>query len=193
MARKGNIIIISGPSQVGKDAVVKELLKHPDLNLARVITVTTREQRPEEREGIDHFFVDDAEFDRRIAAGELVEWAPVRNRKFGTPRDQVEAALAAGKNVLLKIDIRGTEQVMHKYRQAKRIFIEPDSLDIIWQRMLDKGFPEEQLKVRWAEAMEELKAAHDYDYTVVNRNGKLEETVEETIAIIKRIIQEGAR
>ncbi len=186
---RGKIIIISGPSQVGKDAIVCELLKHPDLNLARIITVTTREQRPEEREGIDHFFVSSEEFDHRIARGDFVEWAPVRNRKFGTPRDQVEAARAAGKNVLLKIDIRGAEQVIKKYPEAVRIFIEPDSLDIIWQRMLDKGFPEEQLKVRWAEAMEELKAAHDYDYTVINRNGYLQNAVNETIAIIKQITQ----
>ena len=186
---RGKIIIISGPSQVGKDAIVCELLKHPDLNLARIITITTREQRPEEREGIDHFFVSSEEFDRRIARGDFVEWAPVRNRKFGTPRDQVEDARNAGKNVLLKIDIRGAEQVIKKYPDAVRIFIEPDSLDIIWQRMLDKGFPEEQLKVRWAEAMEELKAAHDYDYTVINRNGHLEKAVEETVQLIKQVTQ----
>ena len=185
---KGKIIIISGPSQVGKDAIVKKLLTHPELNLARIITVTTREQRPEEQEGIDHYFVESAEFDRRIARGDFVEWAPVRNRKFGTPCNQVEAALQGGKNVLLKIDIRGAEQVMRRYPEAKRIFIEPDSLDIIWQRMLDKGFPEEQLKVRWQEAMDELKAAHDYDYTVINRNGKLDEAVGETVRIIKQVI-----
>jgi len=183
----GKIIIISGPSQVGKDTIVAELLKKPALNLARVITMTTREKRPEETDGADHFFVSDAEFDRRIASGELLEWAPVRNRKFGTPRDQVERRLAEHKNILLKIDIRGAVQVMKHYPNAVRIFIEPESLDAIWQRMVQKGFPEEQLNVRWKEAMEELKAAPEYDYKVVNREGKVTEAVEEVAEIIKKV------
>ncbi|MFA4873192.1 MAG: guanylate kinase [Patescibacteria group bacterium] len=187
----GRIIIISGPSQVGKDAVVKELLKRPALNLARIITVTTREQRPEEVDGIDHYFVDNKEFDARVARGEFLEWAPVRNRKFATPRQAVETALRGGRNVLLKIDVRGAEQVMDMYADAVRIFIEPDSLESIRRRMVEKGFSDEQLNVRWHEAMEELKAAHDYDYRVVNREGKLNETVEKITEVILHLPPKG--
>ncbi|MEW6610744.1 MAG: guanylate kinase [Patescibacteria group bacterium] len=181
------IIILSGPSQVGKDAVVKELLKKPALNLTQVITVTTREQRPEEVDRVDHYFVDDKEFNARIARGEFLEWAPVRNRKFATPRQAVEEALAQGRNVLLKIDVRGAKQVMHHYPNAVRIFIEPDSLDSIRRRMVEKGFSDEQLDIRWREAMDELKAAHAYEYRVVNREGRLDETVEEIAAIIQKL------
>jgi len=159
----------------------------PALNLARVITMTTREKRPEETEGRDHFFVSDEAFDAKITSGALLEWAPVRNRKFGTPRNQVEQALGDGTNVLLKIDVRGAAQVMKHYPNAVRIFIEPESLDAIWRRMVQKGFPEEQLNVRWKEAMEELKAAPEYDYKIVNREGKVTETVEEVAEIIKKV------
>jgi guanylate kinase len=183
----GRIIIISGPSQVGKDTIVAELVKKPELNLGRVITVTTREKRPEEQEGRDHFFVSNEEFDKKIQSDALIEWAPVRNRKFGTPRDQVEKRLAENKNVLLKIDIRGAAQVIKQYPDAVRIFIEPESLDAIWQRMVQKGFPEEQLNIRWKEAMDELKAAPDYDYKVVNREGKVAEAVEEVARVIKNL------
>jgi len=187
----GSIIIISGPSQVGKDAVVKELSRMPTLNLARIITVTTREQRPEEVDGVDHYFVNDKEFDARVARGEFLEWAPVRNRKFATPRRAVEEALTKGRNVLLKIDVRGAKQVIGRYADAVRIFIEPDGLESIRRRMVEKGFSDEQLDVRWREAMDELKAAHDYDYRVVNNEGKLSETVEKIAEVILHLPLKG--
>ena len=183
----GRIIIISGPSQVGKDAVGKRLLRRRSLRLYKVVTYTTREKRPEEKAGRDHFFITPSKFKELIKQGKLLEWAPVRDRLFGTPKQAVAQALKEGKNVLLKIDVRGAKQVLKVYPKAVTIFIKPDKLSSIKRRMREKGFSPQQLKVRWQEAMAELKAAEKYDYQVINREGKLNETVSQIAAIIKRL------
>jgi guanylate kinase len=188
MKKKGKIIIISGPSQVGKDAVVRKLVRMPELKLHKVITYTTRERRMEEKMGVDHLFIKEEEFKKMIEEDVFLEWAPVRAMFFGTPKDKVREMLDNGENVLLKIDVRGAKQVLEKYPEAVTIFIMPDSLENLRKRMEAKGFSEEQLAIRWQEAMEEIKVAEGYQYRVVNYEGRLNETIESVGKIIKKEI-----
>ncbi len=188
MPHSTNLIIISGPSQVGKDAVVNRLLeKGAALNLVKAITYTSREQRPEEKEGIDHHFVTSEKFQELIKQDFFLEWAPVREKYFGTPKQAVLDLLAQGKNVILKIDVRGARQIKEKFSQVVTIFIMPDSLDNLKARMEKKGFSPEQMKIRWQEAMNEIEAAKDYNYKVINEEGKLEQTVDQVVDILNKI------
>ena len=186
MPRSAKLIIISGPSQVGKDVVVQGLLKNKELNLVMAVTCTSREKRPEEVEGVNHHFVSPEEFQKLIKQDFFLEWAPVRDRYFGTPRQQVLNLLAQGKNVILKIDVRGAKQVKERFPEALTIFIMPDSLDNLKARMIKKGFSEEQMKIRWQETLNEIEGSKEYDYRVINEEGKLEQTVSRVIDIIKK-------
>lgn len=187
MPHSTNLIIISGPSQVGKDAVVSRLLeKGSDLNVVKAVTYTSREQRPEEQEGIDHHFIKAEKFQELIKTDFFLEWAPVRDKYFGTPKQAVLDLLEQGKNVILKIDVRGAQQVKQQFSKALTIFIMPDSLDNLKARMIKKGFSEEQMKIRWQEAMNEINEAKNYDYQIINEEGKLEQTVDKVIEILKK-------
>ena len=180
------LVIISGPSQVGKDAVVSELLKKfDDLDLEKVITYTSREKRPEEQEGVDHFFVTEERFKKMVEADSFLEWAPVRNKMFGTPKKAVDDIFQKGKIPLLKIDVRGAKKVSEKIGDVLMIFILPENLDQLRARMIKKGFSEEQTKIRWQETEDELKESKNYDFRVMNRRGKLNETVMAVAKIIK--------
>lgn len=180
------LVIISGPSQVGKDAVVFELFKKAsDLNLERVITYTSREKRLEEKEGIDHFFITEAQFHDMIEAGQFLEWMPVRNKMFGTPKKAVDNIMQRGRIPLLKIDVRGAKKVLEQMGNVLTIFILPDNLEQLKARMIKKGFAKDQLKIRWQETENELAESVNYDFRVVNKEGKLAETVE----VIKEIIK----
>lgn len=188
MKHPTNLIIISGPSQVGKDAVVNQLLeKSVDLNLVRAVTYTSREQRPEEKEGVDHHFVTPEKFQELIKQDFFLEWAPVREKYFGTPKQAVLDLLAQGKNVILKIDVRGAKQIKEKFSQVITIFIMPDSLDNLKKRMEHKHFSPEQMTIRRQEAMNEIEEAKSYDYRVINEEGKLEQTVNQVVDILNKI------
>ena len=188
MPKPTNLIIISGPSQVGKDAVVNQLLeKGTGLNLVKAITYTSREQRPEEKEAVDHHFVTPEKFQELIKQDFFLEWAPVRERYFGTPKQAVLDLLEQGKNVILKIDVRGAKQVKEKFSQVITIFIMPDTLDNLKARMEKKGFSPEQMAIRWQEAMNEIETAKTYDYRVINAEGKLEQTVSQVVDILNKI------
>ena len=187
MPRSTNLIIISGPSQVGKDAVVNRLLeKGAGLNLTKAVTYTSREKRPEEKEGIDHHFITAEQFQELAKTDFFLEWAPVREKYFGTGKQVVLDLLKQGKNVILKIDVRGAKQVKQQFPQVLTIFIMPDSLDNLKARMIKKGFSEEQMKIRWQEAMNEIEESKNYDYRVINEEGKLEQVVDKVIKIIKK-------
>lgn len=187
MSNPANPIIISGPSQVGKDAVVNQLLeKGAELNLVKAVTYTSREQRPEEVEGVDHHFVTAEKFQELIKQDFFLEWAPVREKYFGTPKQAVLDLISQGKNVILKIDVRGAKQVKEKFSQVITIFIMPDSLENLKTRMEKKGFSPEQMAIRWQEALNEIEEAKTYDYRVINQEGKLKQTVAEVIDILKK-------
>jgi len=185
------ICIISGLSGAGKDAVITELKKqHP---LSWVITTTTRPMRPGESEGNPYHFVSVAEFERMIAAGELIEHAKVYDHYYGPQKKDVDAALAQGEPVvIMKVDYQGTETIKKLYPEAIVIFITPPSMDILEQRLRTRGQDlDEVIKRRLAEAGTEMARVKTWSHVhlVVNEQDQLDKAVVE----VYRLIQQEAR
>lgn len=164
-----HLTVLAGPTAVGKGTVVRYILDHfPEVVLS--VSATTRSPRPGEVDGVDYFFMSHEQFDSAIAAGEMLEYATVHgNNKYGTPRKPVEAALAAGKHVLLEIDIQGARLVKQAEPSADLIFIAPPSWDELVRRLQGRGTEssEEQAK-RLETAKAELEAQGEFDHIVVN-------------------------
>lgn len=127
--KRGLLIILSGPSGVGKGTVREQLFKEESLNLAYSISMTTRYKRPGEKEGIDYFFVDVDTFKKKIEQGELLEYAQFVGNYYGTPKAYVDQLLDEGKNVVLEIEVQGALQVMKKVPDALTIFLVPPSME----------------------------------------------------------------
>jgi guanylate kinase len=165
------LVVLAGPTAVGKGTVASYIRSHhPDVLLS--VSVTTRGPRPGEVEGESYIFVDDAEFDRMVHAGELLEWATVHNtHRYGTPRRMVEEAIAAGRSVLLEIDIQGARSVRRAMPEATLVFLLPPSWDELVRRLVGRGTegPDEQLR-RLETAKIELAAVDEFDHTVVNHD-----------------------
>jgi len=163
------LTVLSGPSGVGKSTVVAELRRdHPEIWLS--VSVTTRPPRSGEVDGRDYYFVNDREFDRLIADGELLEWAVVFGRhRYGTPRRPVEEKLKQGVSCLLEIDLAGARQVKRAAPYARMVFLAPPSWDELVRRLTCRGTEtSEVIARRLAVAKEELAAAGEFDVTVVN-------------------------
>ena len=177
--------MLAGPSGVGKGAIVARLLAAlPDLELS--ISATTRRPRPREDEGRHYYFVDRGDFDRMIEAGGFLEWADIFGERYGTPREAVERALAAGRDVLVEIDIQGARQVKAANPAAYMVFITPPSLAELERRLRTRGTEtDEQVKRRLAKASDELAAEPEFDVTVVNDD--LERAAREVIQIVDRL------
>jgi guanylate kinase len=177
--------VLAGPSGVGKGAIVARLLAAlPDLELS--ISATTRRPRPREDEGRHYYFVERADFDRMIEAGGFLEWADIFGERYGTPREPVERALAAGRDVLVEIDIQGARQVKAATPAAYMVFITPPSLAELERRLRTRGTEtEEQVRRRLAKAADELAAEPEFDVTVVNDD--LEQAAREVIQIVDRL------
>lgn len=183
---RGNLIVLSGPSGVGKDAVLAPLLA-PESSLPRLrrcITATSRAPRPGEVEGRDYLFLSAEEFASRRETGWFLEHACYAGRSYGTPRAWVEAERAAGNDVLLKIEVQGALQVRAAAPDAVLVFLAPPTLAELERRLRgrDLGADPEDLDRRLAIAREEMRLAPRYDYLVVN--DRLPEAVERLRAII---------
>lgn len=184
---RGKLFIISGPSRVGKDTIVRRLWRERSLNLARIITNTTRAMRPREKRGVTYNFLLPKKFESLIKRGELLEWARVRQAYFGTPKRAVLTNLARGKNVLLQIDVQGAAQIKAKLPKTILIFVTAESPHEIRRRIFVSTKMTRQQKIdRWNEAQRELKAIPRYQYVIVNRFGKLTSTLREIRTIIRR-------
>jgi guanylate kinase len=162
------VVVLSGPSGVGKSSFVKELLGS-GLNLEYSVSATTRARRPHETEGRDYFFLGREEFRRLIEAGEFVEWAEVHGELYGTLRRETERWLKAGKNVLLDIDVQGGRSVRKVYPDGVFIFLLPPSLASLEERLRGRGTDsDERIRLRLDNALREINLVREYAYAVVN-------------------------
>ena len=168
ISRKPFIIVVSGPSGVGKSTIVDRVLGRAGAIVAS-ISLTTRPPRGGERDGVDYFFVTPEEFARRRAAGELLEWAEVHGNLYGTPRAFVATKLSEGTNILLEIDVQGGMSVKDRYGDAVLIFLLPPTLEALRERLKGRGTDgEDVVRRRLENAMGELSFFNRYDYLVVN-------------------------
>ncbi len=169
VAGRGRLVVLAGPTAVGKGTVAGYIREHhPDVLLS--VSATTRAPRPGERDGVHYYFVDDAGFDALIDRGDLLEWATVHNAsRYGTPRPPVEAALAAGRSVLLEIDLQGARQVRASMPEALLVFLQPPSWEELVRRLVGRGTESAEEQARRLEtARVELAAQDEFDELVVN-------------------------
>lgn len=166
---RGLLIVISGPSGVGKGTVRKALFEMPNHNLTYSVSMTTRKIRPGEVDGKDYFFVSKDEFKDRIKNDMFLEYAEFVGNYYGTPLDKVNEQLEEGKEVVLEIEVNGALQVKKKVPDCVMIFLVPPSKEELYDRLIKRGTePEEIIKERVDKANREFKIAPKYDYIVVN-------------------------
>ena len=169
-AQEGRLVVLAGPSGVGKSSLVRKLRElYPDLWFS--VSATTRARRPGEIDGQDYHFVSNAEFDRMIAAGELLEWADIHGgtHRSGTPRGPIEQRLADGQPALLELDLQGARTVRAVLPDALQVFITPPSWDVLVHRLVGRGTePPDVVARRLQTAKEELAARDEFDVEVVN-------------------------
>jgi guanylate kinase len=178
------LIVISGPSGVGKDSLVARM-EERGCPFYFVVTATDRPPRPDEVHGEDYFFVSTEEFERMIEEGELLEHAEVYGQYKGVPKQQVREAMASGEDVVMRVDVQGAETIRQIVPEAVLIFLTASSGEELEQRLRDRGGDSlEQVERRIVTAREEMKALPRFDYAVINRNGALDRAVDDVLAII---------
>ncbi|EIJ81554.1 guanylate kinase [Bacillus methanolicus PB1] len=183
MQEKGLLIVLSGPSGVGKGTVRKEIFSQPDIAFEYSISMTTRPPRAGEVDGVDYFFKTREEFEELIKQGKLLEYAEFVGNYYGTPIDYVEETLNAGKDVFLEIEVQGARQVREKFPDGLFIFLVPPSLSELKNRIVTRGTEtEEVINNRMTVAREEIEMMSLYDYVV--ENDRVELAVERIKAIV---------
>jgi guanylate kinase len=180
----GLLFVVSGPSGAGKDTLVDALLAQM-ARLRYSISVTTRAPRPGEEDGKHYFFVSREEFERRLAAGGLLEWREYNGNLYGTPRDYIERNVAEGYDVILKPEVNGALAIKASYPDAVLIFLVPDRFSRLRERLLARRTEtNEQILQRLETAQEELNYIRSFDYVVVNAQDEWEEAVGDLQAIL---------
>lgn len=185
------IVVIAGPAGVGKGSIVSGLLaKREDFVLS--VSATTRKPRPSETDGVEYYFVDDQQFDRLVARGEMLEWAWVFGlNRYGTPKEAVKNLQDEGKSVILEIDLDGARQVRKTAPEAVQIFIAPPSFDELETRLRGRGTEtEDQLRARLETAREELEAQNEFDRVFINND--LDKTTHEVLNYLVQRKEENA-
>ena len=178
------IVLISGPSGVGKDSVINKL--RDDFNSINVIiTATTRTIRAGEINGRDYIFVDQKDFERMKKANEFLEYANVYGNQYGVPKDQVKAALSRGQDALIKADVQGANTIMKLEPCVLSIFIMPESINDLEKRLTKRMTESKQaLKVRLDTAMTEIDQSGNFEFIVYNKEDRIEQTLQEIEKII---------
>ncbi|HFD81547.1 MAG TPA: guanylate kinase [Gammaproteobacteria bacterium] len=189
----GTLYVISAPSGAGKTSLVKALLERlPGISVS--VSCTTRAPRPGEQDGVDYHFIDRAEFERLVAAGEFLEHARVFDNYYGTRRATVEARLQADEDVILEIDWQGARQVCKAFPEAVRVFILPPSREALRQRLEGRGQDsEEVIARRMADAVSEMRHYDEYDYLVFNDDFDTAVTELEALFRARRLRSEAQR
>lgn len=178
------MIVISGPSGVGKDTIAQRLLERRD-SFYFVVTATTRQPRDGEVHGVDYFFVSQDEFAQMIKNGELLEYAHVYNDWKGIPKQQIRDALASDKDVIMRLDVQGAATIRKLIPEAILIFLMAESEAALARRLKERhSETTESLKVRIANAWREMNQLNDFHYRVLNAEGRQEEAVDKILAII---------
>ncbi|MBI1886234.1 MAG: guanylate kinase [Chloroflexi bacterium] len=162
------LIVITGPSGVGKDTI-RERLEELGLPYHFPLTATSRPQRPGERDGVDYHFVSETRFQEMVAGGELLEHAVVYGYRYGVPREPVRAALARGEDVVIRTDVQGARYIKSVYPNTLTIFLAPPTFEDLERRLRSRASDKpEQLELRLKIARAEMETAGEFDYTVVN-------------------------
>ena len=186
--KQGRIIIISGPSGVGKGTVVKRIMA-ADPNLCFSVSATTRTIRPGEVDGVSYFFISKEQFEEMIQKGEFLEYASYAGNYYGTPEPAVNAALAQGRSVVLEIEVQGALQVMKRRPDAVSVFIAPPSFEELRRRLNGRGTDApEVIEQRLAKANYELTFAPQFDHIVVNDN--LEKAEQEVYKLVSDFLNQ---
>jgi guanylate kinase len=166
--KRGRLFVVSGPSGVGKDTVIQKFLPSID-GVEMSVSVTTRAMRPGESDGHPYHFIDTREFYLYAERGDLLEWAEVNGNRYGTPKHMVEQKVAAGLDVILKIDVQGARNVRRMIPDSVLVFIMPPSFDELERRLRARSTEtEEQVRTRLLDALNELREIDGYDYAVLN-------------------------
>lgn len=181
----GHLVVLAGPSAVGKSTVVQRLRRDVE-RLYFSVSMTTRAPRPGEADGVDYFFVTPEEFQDNINHGRMLEWADIHGgiQRSGTPAAPVEEALAEGRPVLVEVDLKGARNVKAMMPEAKTVFLAPPSWEVLVDRLTGRGTePDEVIARRLETAREELASQDEFDHVVVNEN------VDDAVAAISAILQ----
>jgi guanylate kinase len=180
LPNSGKLIVVSGPSGVGKSTITNQLKTHPNFWVS--VSATTRSRRTNEVDNRDYKFVSDSQFDQMVKENQFLEWAEFTGAKYGTPAQPVKDALAKGLNVILEIELNGARQVRKNAADAILVFIEPPSWQELESRLINRGTESsESLERRLARAKDELKAAVEFDYVLVNT--QVEQVVAELVSL----------
>jgi guanylate kinase len=183
--RRPRVFIISGPSGVGKDAVIEQLRERfPDAFFA--VTATTRERRPGEIDGVHYFFLTEEDFRERLAEGEFLESASVYGHLYGVLKGPVRAALSRGQDVFVKVDVQGAAEIRRLVPTAVSIFLSPESASTLLQRLKHRKTDDPaELMTRFATATRELSAAPEFDYVIFNKQDQLDVALAEIAAVVQ--------
>jgi guanylate kinase len=180
MPHSGKLIVVSGPSGVGKSTITNQLKNNPNFWVS--VSATTRARRVNEIDNVDYKFVSDEEFSQMVDKGNFLEWAEFTGAKYGTPAEPVKEALEKGLNVILEIELNGARQVRKNAPNAILVFIEPPTWQELESRLLNRGTESSDLvERRLARAKEELKAASEFDFVLVNT--QVEQVVAELVSL----------
>ena len=183
MKEKGQIFVITAPSGAGKTTIIKNILEKDVGEIGYSISHTTRKPRKGESHGLHYYFVDREKFEKMIDAHEFIEWAVVYDYLYGTSISSVNRELSSGKDLLMDVDIQGSQEIKRQFPDSLSIFILPPSLDILKER-IQKRSPNDKMNtdLRLKKAAEEIQRCRDYDFIIINDN--LKKAIKEIEAII---------